>query len=147
MQGSPSEVSIHNTLLELYLADDLQATAIAKAALSGPVPVPSSLEAEEAERERKERRKKALALLKAGWPPHEPQPKYDPDLAVVLCQMHGFREGRLFLYEKMRLYKEVRLTSSVKVSDLLATARVYFLKDLPGCVCDRLSTLHELKLF
>jgi hypothetical protein len=112
-QASPSEVQINNTLLELYLADDLHSTAVAKAALSDSGPVPSSLEMEEAEQDRKERLKKALSLLKTGWPTHEPQPKYDPDLAVVLCQMHGFREGRLFLYEKMRLYKEVGKTAGV----------------------------------
>lgn len=32
---------------------------------------------------------------------------YDVDLAIILCEMNGFREGLLFLYEKMKLYKEV----------------------------------------
>ena len=50
---------------------------------------------------------KALALLKSGWGPHEQTPRYDVDLALVLCQMHKFRDGLLFLYEKMKLYKEV----------------------------------------
>lgn len=54
-----------------------------------------------------ERRAKALALLKMGWGPHENAPWYDVDLALVLCQMHKFRDGLLFLYEKMKLYKEV----------------------------------------
>lgn len=54
-----------------------------------------------------ERRAKALALLKLGWSPHENAPRYDVDLALVLCQMHKFRDGLLFLYEKMKLYKEV----------------------------------------
>jgi tetratricopeptide (TPR) repeat protein len=54
-----------------------------------------------------ERRAKALTLLKSGWGPHENAPRYDVDLALVLCQMHKFRDGLLFLYEKMKLYKEV----------------------------------------
>ncbi|KAG0579723.1 hypothetical protein KC19_4G119500 [Ceratodon purpureus] len=54
-----------------------------------------------------ERRAKALALLKLGWGSHEQAPRYDVDLALVMCQMHKFRDGLLFLYEKMKLYKEV----------------------------------------
>jgi hypothetical protein len=54
-----------------------------------------------------ERRAKALSLLKLGWGPHEPTPRYDVDLALVLCQMHKYQDGLLFLFEKMKLYKEV----------------------------------------
>lgn len=53
------------------------------------------------------RRAKALVLLNLGWGPHEQSPQYDVDLALVLCQMHKFRDGLLFLYEKLKLYKEV----------------------------------------
>ncbi|KAG1366564.1 putative Vacuolar protein-sorting-associated protein 11 [Cocos nucifera] len=35
------------------------------------------------------------------------QPLYDADLAVILCEMNRFKDGLLFLYEKMKLYKEV----------------------------------------
>ena len=34
-------------------------------------------------------------------------PLYDVDLAVILCEMNAFKDGLLFLYEKMKLYKEV----------------------------------------
>lgn len=61
----------------------------------------------ESEEEKAERLSKGLALLKSAWPSHEPQPRYDEDLAIVLCEMHGFRDGLLFLYEKMKLYKEL----------------------------------------
>jgi len=57
--------------------------------------------------DRTQRLAKALALLKSGWGLHEQNPGYDKDLALVLCQMHKFRDGLLFLYEKMKLYKEV----------------------------------------
>ncbi|KAG2487093.1 hypothetical protein HYH03_014337 [Edaphochlamys debaryana] len=31
---------------------------------------------------------------------------YDPDHALVLCRMHGFRQGLLFLYDRLRLPRE-----------------------------------------
>ncbi|MCO5583009.1 hypothetical protein L7F22_036915 [Adiantum nelumboides] len=61
----------------------------------------------ESKEEKVEQLRKGLALLKSAWPSHEQQPRYDEDLAVVLCEMHGFRDGLLFLYEKMKLYKEL----------------------------------------
>lgn len=33
-----------------------------------------------------------------GWPPGE-EPRYDVDHVLVVCRMHGFREGLLLLYE------------------------------------------------
>ncbi|GAX83865.1 hypothetical protein CEUSTIGMA_g11290.t1 [Chlamydomonas eustigma] len=54
------------------------------------------------------RRAKALELLQKGWPPHlQREPKYDADHALVLCRLHVFREGLVFLYDKLRLYREV----------------------------------------
>jgi len=32
---------------------------------------------------------------------------YDVDLALILCNTHAFKDGLLFLYEKLKLYKEV----------------------------------------
>jgi len=32
------------------------------------------------------------------------QAGYDPNQALVLCQMNDFRAGVLYLYEKMKLY-------------------------------------------
>ncbi|GIM12899.1 hypothetical protein Vretimale_16129 [Volvox reticuliferus] len=65
------------------------------------------------------RHAKALDLLARGWPPHvhlpDPSsgaaydtygPAYDPDHALVLCRLHGFRKGLLFLYDRLRLPRE-----------------------------------------
>ncbi|GKD49243.1 vacuolar protein sorting-associated protein 11, partial [Tanacetum coccineum] len=35
------------------------------------------------------------------------QPLYDVDLAIILCEMNSFKEGLLYLYEKLKLFKEV----------------------------------------
>ena len=35
---------------------------------------------------------------------------YDAEHALVLCQMHGFRAGTLYLYERLGLYTEVLAT-------------------------------------
>ena len=48
----------------------------------------------------------AMELLRRGWPPGE-EPKYDTNHALVLCRMHNFRPGLIFLYEHMRLFREV----------------------------------------
>ena len=53
------------------------------------------------------RRAKAFELIQSGWPSHLPQPKYEPDHALVLCRLHGFKEGLVFLYDKLRLFREV----------------------------------------
>ena len=47
-----------------------------------------------------------MELLKRGWPAGE-EPRYDADAVLVLCRMREFRDGLLFLYERMRLYREV----------------------------------------
>ncbi|CAI7755503.1 unnamed protein product [Closterium sp. NIES-53] len=48
---------------------------------------------------------KAGALLRAYWQ-QQSAPRYDADLALLTCQVHGFRDGLIFLYERMRLFKE-----------------------------------------
>ena len=58
----------------------------------------------EEERDRLRRRAAALELLKSGWP-QGGRPRYDGDHALVLCRLHDFRPGYLFLYERMRLYQ------------------------------------------
>lgn len=127
VKSSPVHVEIHNTLLELYLSDDLSASLsksnIQGADTSGQLSnrnvislsnirnrgkgVIENGQAHTGTGERTERLNKGLALLKSAWPSHEDHPSYDVDLAVVLCEMHQFKQGRLFLYEKMKLYKEV----------------------------------------
>ena len=44
---------------------------------------------------------KAMSLLRDSKAP------YDMDHALILCQMHEFREGILYLYEKTHLYKHI----------------------------------------
>ncbi|PRW51086.1 vacuolar -sorting-associated 11-like protein isoform A [Chlorella sorokiniana] len=48
----------------------------------------------------------ALDLLKRGWASGE-APAYDVDYALVACRLHNFRPGLLFLYENLRLYREL----------------------------------------
>ncbi|CAM6101360.1 unnamed protein product [Calypogeia fissa] len=141
VKDSLANVEIHNTLLELYLSEDLRTPVLStvpskemskdqdhlsiwgvksksskSVVANGSPPTKgkatvkdksASTSEKGANEERSERLKKALALLKNGWGPHEQEPQYDIDLALVMCQMHKFRDGLLFLYEKMKLYKEV----------------------------------------
>eukprot|EP00899_Mesostigma_viride_P016779 jgi/Mesvir1/25101/Mv21565-RA.1 len=53
-----------------------------------------------------QRRAKGMELLVSGWPPQK-EPVYDADLALMLCQMHRCRDGRLFLLERLRMYRDV----------------------------------------
>ncbi|CAI5507180.1 unnamed protein product [Closterium sp. Naga37s-1] len=48
---------------------------------------------------------KAGALLRAYWQ-QQSAPRYDADLALLTCQVHALRAGPIFLYERMRLFKE-----------------------------------------
>ena len=143
VKDSLAHVEIHNTLLELYLSEDISAPSLSqppekidtnqtslnrskslnikvssrggysstdllsKRTSKGKAEMAAGEFLVESKEERADRRMKGLALLKSGWPPHEQQPRYDEDLAVVLCEMHGFRDSLLFLYEKMKLYKDV----------------------------------------
>lgn len=126
VKDSPAQVEIHNTLLELYLSLDLdfpsisltsigengdvgaerlsKSTAILKEKSNGKV-IKDQKDLEE--KDRQERRQKGLNLLKSAWPSEQDQPLYDIDLAIILCEMNSFKEGMLYLYEKMKLYKEV----------------------------------------
>ncbi|CAE1174781.1 VPS11 [Acanthosepion pharaonis] len=76
--NSPS--LLYNTLLELYLQDTIHETE-------------PTLKAE------KERR--TLELLQGS------EAGYDIDQALVLCQMHNFTAGILYLYEKAELYQQI----------------------------------------
>ncbi|KAH9331112.1 hypothetical protein KI387_003220 [Taxus chinensis] len=114
VKDSPAHVEIHNTLLELYLSDDLCTSSLSKSNVQGvdtsgrgPNKNVSSLsnignkgkriiengQVHMGTDERPERLNKGLALLKSAWPPHEDHPCYDVDLAVVLCEMYQFKQG------------------------------------------------------
>ncbi|XP_021887119.1 vacuolar protein-sorting-associated protein 11 homolog [Carica papaya] len=124
VKDSPAQVEIHNTLLELYLSNDLNFPSISQAqngvalglkARSGAV----AMSKEESngiaannkdsykEKDQLERLQKGLHLLKSAWPSDLEHPLYDVDLAIILCEMNAFRDGLLYLYEKLKLYKEV----------------------------------------
>ncbi|RZR72774.1 hypothetical protein BHM03_00016931 [Ensete ventricosum] len=124
---SAAQVEIHNTLLELYLSDDLSFPSISqeisnknrdpivgrhKGITNGSMTesrVKMKTENKDLKKEKDhlERQQKGLALLKNAWRSDMEQPSYDVFLAVILCQMNAFKDGLLFLYEKMKLYKEV----------------------------------------
>ncbi|XP_058070687.1 vacuolar protein-sorting-associated protein 11 homolog [Magnolia sinica] len=118
VEDSPAQVEIHNTLLELYLSNDLNFPSISQVGdlyLNGNTSSladskgKSSVDGKDINREkaRSERFEKGLRLLTSAWPSGTEQPLYDVGLAVILCEMNTFKEGLLFLYEKMKLYKEV----------------------------------------
>ncbi|RWS28783.1 vacuolar protein sorting-associated protein 11-like protein [Leptotrombidium deliense] len=68
--------AIYNTLLDIYLS--------------------LYKKADEAERDKMQQ--KILAMLKL------PHAEYDENQALVSCQIHGFEEGILYLYESQKLY-------------------------------------------
>ncbi|PSS16093.1 Vacuolar protein-sorting-associated protein [Actinidia chinensis var. chinensis] len=127
VKDSPAQVEIHNTLLELYLSDDLTFPLISQVNLDennnfrGERPsiaavMPRaksngklSVDHEDLNegKDCQETLQKGLCLLKTAWPSDLEHPLYDVDLAIILCEMNAFKEGLLYLYEKMKLYKEV----------------------------------------
>ncbi|ONK75987.1 uncharacterized protein A4U43_C03F22650 [Asparagus officinalis] len=127
VKDSPAQLEIHNTLLELYLSNDLSFPSISQenGVDSHDAYVDSSREVNngsmkeskkksgvesqdnEKQRNRQERFQKGLALLNSAWTSDMEHPLYDLDLAIILCEMNAFKDGLLFLYEKMKLYKEV----------------------------------------
>ncbi|KAK2995647.1 hypothetical protein RJ640_013604 [Escallonia rubra] len=127
VKDSPAQVEIHNTLLELYLSSDLNFPSISQfstaesdnfrvekpsgAAVMSRAGSNGKFVAERKdlnkEKARQERFQKGLHLLKSAWPSDQEHPLYDVDLCIILCEMNAFKEGLLYLYEKMKLYKEV----------------------------------------
>lgn len=127
VKDSPAQVEIHSTLLELYLSDtsafpssaqenggddhDLKVGSSRElangSASKNNANTSSGKNENKKQNDRLDRFQKALALLKNGWTSEMEQPLYDVDLAVVLCEMNSFKDGLLFLYEKMKLYKDV----------------------------------------
>lgn len=121
VKDSPAQVEIHNTLLELYLSNDLNFPSISQDNSNGDLYLGAAgMSRSESNGKyvtnRKDsdkdkgflgRRDKGLHLLKSAWPSELEHPLYDVDLAIILCEMNAFSEGLLYLYEKMKLYKEV----------------------------------------
>lgn len=93
----PGESDLYHTLLELYLSDqseEYDEGADYEDGLDG--------DADATE----DRYEKALNLLREGWATRE-SPKYDSEHVLVLCRMHGFKRGLVFLYERKGLLREV----------------------------------------
>lgn len=127
VRDSPAQTEINNTLLELYLSNNLSFPSISQenvgddlkfkvnnsrevtnGSASGNNMKPNA-ESKDVKKEidRPERFQKGLSLLKSAWTSEMEHPMYDVDLAIILCEMNAFKDGLLFLYEKMKLYKEV----------------------------------------
>ncbi|QCE04780.1 hypothetical protein DEO72_LG8g2820 [Vigna unguiculata] len=118
---SPAQVEIHNTLLELYISNELNFPSMSQVNdggnyLNGVSAKTMSAQSNGNTANHKssaqakdclERHKKGLQLLKSAWPPETEHPLYDVDLAIILCEMNAFKDGLLYIYEKMKLYKEV----------------------------------------
>ncbi|KAE8010746.1 hypothetical protein FH972_007084 [Carpinus fangiana] len=121
VKDSPAQVEIHNTVLELYLSNDMNFPSISQTSNNGDINLGAAgMSRAESngkfaadrkdsakEKDSLERRVKGLRLLKSAWPSELEHPLYDVDLAIILCEMNAFKEGLLYLYEKMKLYKEV----------------------------------------
>jgi len=109
-----SEGTLYSTLLELYLTPKLSESVTDPMAPSAPVwqDSPSAAVKQQQRlanaKEYPERLEKALALMKRGWPTGgSVKPKYDAQHALVICHLHSFKKGIVFLYERMQMYKEV----------------------------------------
>ena len=127
VKDSPAQTEIHNTLLELYISNDSSFPSISqengfenhntketngKETANGyksGTRDKSNLGKEDTKIAKNivDRRMKGLALLKSAWTSEMQDPLYDVDLALILCNTHAFKDGLLFLYEKLKLYKEV----------------------------------------
>lgn len=99
--NSEDENVLTTTLLELYLAQDLEAARM-QGAQNGHVENSTSTIAG-----RSERREKAFHLLQKAWPEDLSEPHFDSSKALMLCQASEFSQGLVFLYERMGQYREV----------------------------------------
>lgn len=84
-QEQEERKTIWNTLLELYLMDDIKEPTSAR----------------ERQKRKREFRQKALTLL------HDDTVQYDTNQALVLCQLKQFDEGIVYLYEKTAMYTDI----------------------------------------
>jgi hypothetical protein len=80
-------VTVWNTLFELYLSPD--------------VPSLDKLGTDSLRQTNQEDSAKALELLRNY------DAKYDVNHCLVLCQVNEFRQGLLYLYEKLKMYRDI----------------------------------------
>ncbi|CAO3619104.1 unnamed protein product [Mucor hiemalis] len=88
LQEQEERKTIWNTLLELYLMDDMEN-------------VREPISPRERQKKKREFRQKALALLQ------DESVQYDTNQALVLCQLKQFDEGIVYLYEKTGMYTDI----------------------------------------
>eukprot|EP00963_Diacronema_lutheri_P004147 scaffold316_cov352-Pavlova_lutheri.AAC.11 len=99
---SEDEFILTTTLLELYLARDLEAAKMHGEVQNGQVETNKDSIGGGSER-----REKALHLLQKAWPDDASEPRFDSSKALMLCQTSEFSQGLVFLYERMGQYREV----------------------------------------
>ncbi|KAM3367069.1 hypothetical protein ACQJBY_015998 [Aegilops geniculata] len=127
VKDSPAQTEIHNTLLELYISKDLSFPSMSQEngfddhnskerkgkEITSGYKSGTREKAKLGKEENKtakdivDRQRKGLALLKSAWTPEMEEPLYSVDLALIICNANAFKDGLLFLYEKLKLYKEV----------------------------------------
>lgn len=101
----PGESHLYHTLIELYLSES--ARFLEQDPGSDPsLELGSSNGDHGQDWDAEDKRSRALALLKQGWSPGE-DCKYDAEHMLVLCRMHRFKDGLVFLYERKGLLREV----------------------------------------
>lgn len=88
LQEQEERKTIWNTLLELYLMDDMESTK-------------EPANPRERQKRKREFRQKALTLLQ------DESVQYDTNQALVLCQLKQFDEGIVYLYEKTGMYTDI----------------------------------------
>jgi len=87
---------VYNTLIQQYLTCAEEATGVGGEGGEG------AGVGGEAAKMAKMYHKKTLALLK------DPRARYDGDAAMVLCEVHGFVSGAVYLLERKGLYRCVK---------------------------------------
>jgi len=104
--------ALYHTLLELYLSDEQDEQADAEELHEQQQRQRQQQQQQQQQQRRASpsatRRDKARELLARGWQPHmQGAPAYDPQHALVLCRLHGFSAGLVFLYDRLRLPREL----------------------------------------
>ncbi|MEW5316813.1 MAG: hypothetical protein WDW38_008162 [Sanguina aurantia] len=126
-----SEPLLYHTLLQLYLTGrmdeggrDSRGPPGAGRGRGGAAATATAAAVDRASaEERMRRRERALELLSSGWPSHLPSPKYDPDTSLLLCRLSDFHAGLVFLYDKLRLPREVYMSTGDHSALIAATIK------------------------
>ncbi|KAJ3433704.1 vacuolar protein sorting-associated protein 11 [Anaeramoeba flamelloides] len=140
-----SDSILYNTLLELYLREDVIEIG------SGN----ENVSEKEREEQKKINRQKAIALLK------NQDSRYEKEHALVLVQMYNLPEGVTFMLEQLKFYHEIIQTHienedhqniiesckkyANKDQNLWSLALNYFVKSERDCTKEILQVLSEIK--